>query len=358
MEADRTDGASQRREGRRMQVAAVIVNYRTPAMVLSCLDHLSRERPAIPSLKAVVVDNASGDDSAERLAAKLSEAPYADWVQFIPLTLNGGFGWGNNQAILRLLADAPPPDAIFLLNPDALVEPGALAALVSDLQLRPDAGAIGSQLVNLDGSLSGSAFRFPTIPREFIRGLGIAAVGRALGINPVLIPFGERGPIDWATGASVLVRTRALLDAGLFDTGFFLYFEEVELMHRFAKHGWKSYHCPDSRVVHVAGASTGVVDGRSEATRAPPDYIFNSRHRYFALTGGRLAAWVADIAWLAGDFCARVAGLIWSTRASPDQRAEREALFRIGLGAGGRDSLPAVTTPTSLPGQPPFWMDA
>lgn len=340
-----------------MQVAAVIVNYRTPAMVLACLDHLSRERVTIPSLKAVVVDNASGDDSSEVLAARLIQAPYAEWVQFLPMSLNGGFGWGNNQAILRLLAEAAPPDAIFLLNPDAMVEPGALAALVNDLQRRPDAGAIGSQLVNLDGSLAGSAFRFPTIPREFMRGLGIAALGRSLGIKPVLVPLGERGPIDWATGASVLLRTNALRDAGLFDTGFFLYFEEVELMHRFARHGWKSYHCPESRVMHVAGASTGVVDGQSAGTLAPPDYIFNSRHRYFALTGGRISAWLADIAWLAGDFCARVVEFIWSKRSFPDRRAEREALFRLGLGAGGRESIPAITNPGDLPGQPPYWMD-
>lgn len=339
-----------------MQVAAVIVNYRTPAMVLACLEHLSRERGKTPSLKAVVVDNASGDGSEEILATRLLDAPYADWVQFIPLTINGGFGWGNNQAILRLLAETTPPDAIFLLNPDAMVEPGALAALVEDLQRRPDAGAIGSQLVNLDGSLSGSAFRFPTIPREFIRGLGIAAFGRALGIKPILVPLGERGPIDWATGASVLVRTEALRDAGLFDSGFFLYFEEVELMHRFAKHGWKSYHCPESRVVHVAGASTGVVDGQLKATRVPPDYIFHSRHRYFALTRGKLGAWFADIAWLTGDLCARIARLIWSKRSFPDRAAEREALFRIGLGASGRDSVPATTKPEDPPGEPPYWM--
>ena len=191
-----------------------------------------------------------------------------------------------------------------------------------------------------------------------MRGLGIAALGRALGIKPVLVPLVEMGPIDWATGASVLVRTKALRDAGLFDTGFFLYFEEVELMHRFAKHGWKSYHCPESRVLHVAGASTGVVDGQSEATRVPPDYIFNSRHRYFTLTSGKLGAWFADIAWLAGDVCARIAGCIWAKRSIPDRSAEREALFRIGLGGGGRNSVPAITTPGDLPGTPPYWMDA
>lgn len=341
-----------------MQIAAVIVNYRTPAMVLACLDSLGQERVALPGLKAVVVDNASGDDSAEILTARLGDAPYADWVQFIPLPLNGGFGWGNNEAILRLLADAAAPEAILLLNPDAMVEPGALVALVEDMRLRPDAGAIGSQLVNVDGSLSGSAFRFPTISREFMRGLGIARLGRVLGIKPVLVPLGERGPVDWATGASVLLRTMALRDAGLFDTGFFLYFEEVELMHRFGRHGWKCYHCPESRVVHVAGASTGVVDGQSKSLRAPPDYIFHSRHRYFALTAGRSSALFADIAWLAGVAVRRIIGFFWTSRAVPDAKPERDALLRIGLGAHRQHSIPAVTGPSDRPGSRPKWMDA
>lgn len=340
-----------------MPVAVVIVNYRTPDMVLACLDSLNKERIALPSLEAIVVDNASGDDSIAILSTKLSAAPFAHWVRFLPLPLNGGFGWGNNEAILCLLADEAPPDFILLLNPDTTIDPGAVVTLVKDMESRSDAGAIGSQLVNQDGSLSGSAFRFPTISREFIRGLGIGGVGRLLGIKPVLVPFGEQGLVDWATGASVLMRTQALRDAGLFDTGFFLYFEEVELMHRFAAHGWKSYHCPESRVVHVAGASTGVVNGQLEGKRAPPDYIFHSRHRYFALTGGRCSAWFADLAWLTGDLCARVIGFLSPKRGSPDTQAERKALFRIGLGARRKDASPAITWTTDLPGSPPSWIE-
>ena len=341
-----------------MRVAVIIVNYRTPAMVLACLDSLNRERGALPSLHAVVVDNASGDDSISILSVKLKEMPFSEWVQFLPSPLNGGFGWGNNEAILTVLASETPPDAMLLINPDTMIEPGALVALIEDMARRPDAGAIGSQLVNPDGSLSGSAFRFPTILREFIRGVGIAGVGRLLGVRPILVPIGERGPVDWVTGASVLVRTQALRDAGLFDTGFFLYFEEVELMHRFAARGWKLYHCPESRVMHVAGASTGVIDGKSAGKRPPPDYIFCSRHRYFALTGGRSSAWLADLAWLTGDLCARLIGLLFPTRRLPDTLAERKALFRIGLGARRKDASPAITWTTDSPGSPPSWMES
>jgi N-acetylglucosaminyl-diphospho-decaprenol L-rhamnosyltransferase len=333
-----------------MNVAVAIVNYRTPRLVLSCLRSLLAERIALPQLHVIVVDNASGDDSADLLSAAIAQTPFADWVRFMPQSLNGGFGWGNNQALLTLLNDASPPDAILLLNPDTVIEPGAIAALVEDMKRRPDAGAIGSQLVNEDGSLSGSAFRFPSVAREFDRGFGMGRVSQFLGIQPTLIPIGERGPMDWVTGASVLIRSEALRQVGLFDTGFFLYFEEVELMHRLAQAGWKCYHCPESRVVHVAGASTGVVDGKSEARRVPPDYLFVSRHRYFALTGGKLRAWLADIAWLLGGFL--------RVRGRQEISEERAAFLKVGLGASALDEERAITKVGDPIGEAPFWMSA
>jgi N-acetylglucosaminyl-diphospho-decaprenol L-rhamnosyltransferase len=338
-----------------MRIAVIIVNYRTPQLVLQCLGALAVERSALPDLRAIVVDNGSGDDSAGFLSVELDKVPFADWVSFMPLSLNGGFGWGNNQAMLRLFQEVDPPEAIYLLNPDTRIEAGALVALVRDMERRSDAGAIGSQLLQEDGSLAGSAFRFPSVAREFARGLAIGAVDRMLRIKPTLIPYGEREPVDWVTGASVLLRSEALGIAGLFDTGFFLYFEEVELMHRLRRHGWKSYHCPESRVVHIAGASTGVVDGRREGSRAPPDYIFQSRRRYFALTSGRLPALLASFAWLLGQGLSSLVQPIFPARVGPTDPVERRTLFKIGLSATTHDTRPALTCPTDVPGAPPAW---
>lgn len=339
-----------------MRIAAVIVNYRTPQLVLQCLEALAVERTAFPDLRAIVTDNGSADGSAAFLAAELEKMPFAAWVSFMPLALNGGFGWGNNQAILHLLQSDEPPDAIYLLNPDTRVEPGALAALVRDMERRSDAGAVGSQLLHQDGSLAGSAFRFPSVAREFARGLGIGAVERILRIQPMLVPYGERGPVDWVTGASVLLRSEALRIAGLFDTGFFLYFEEVELMHRLRRHGWIAYHCPESRVVHIAGASTGVVDGKLAGRRSPPDYIFQSRHRYFALTGGPKSVLLADLVWLFGNGISRFGRVVLPKKFAQDDRAETQTLLRIGLGAKAKAAQPAITYPSDVPGTPPVWM--
>lgn len=339
-----------------MRVVAIIINYRTPELVIRCLSALAEERAAVPDLRAVVADNNSKDGSAERLSVELSNGAFADWVEFVALPVNGGFGWGNNQAILHYLQGQSLPDAIYLLNPDTSVEPGALSALVRDLEGKADAGAVGSQLLNVDGSFAGSAFRFPSIGREFTRGLGIGRVERLLGIEPTLVPFGVRQPVDWVTGASVLIRTAAIADTGLFDTGFFLYFEEVELMYRLKKHGWQTYHCPESRVIHIAGASTGVVNGKTDGDRPPPDYFFQSRERFFILTGGKLRSLVADLAWLLGAAMASIVRVFLLGHHWAPSISERGALFRIGLEARDGDTLPAISHFGDRVGELPAWM--
>src|SRR5437588_6905794 len=107
-------------------VAVVNVNYRTPELTRRCIAALSKERARLPRLRAVVVDGGSGDGSAAELAEALAHPDYADWVEFLPLAINGGFGWANNQAMLLLARSDAPPEFIHLLNPDTEVEPGAV----------------------------------------------------------------------------------------------------------------------------------------------------------------------------------------------------------------------------------------
>src|SRR5206468_12119595 len=103
-----------------------------------------------------------------------------------------------------------------------------------------------------------SAFRFPSAGRELTGAARSEKLGRVLGIAPLVIEAGHSVEVDWVTGASVLLRSEALRDVGLFDDGFFLYFEEVELMHRFHSNGWTVRHVPRSRVVHREGSATGL----------------------------------------------------------------------------------------------------
>src|SRR5438270_2581566 len=146
-----TAGASSVRD---CNVAVVTVNYRTPELTKCCIAALAKEREALPRLRAVVVDGGSGDGSAAELADALAHKAFADWVEFLPLPINGGFGWANNQAMLSLARRNEPPEFIHLLNPDTEVMPGAVVRLAEYLQTHPEVAAVGSQLLDPDGSLA------------------------------------------------------------------------------------------------------------------------------------------------------------------------------------------------------------
>lgn len=338
-------------------IAIVMVNYRTPDLAIAALESAAAERAALPGLRAILVDGGSGDGSAEKLAGMLEGSPLADWVELLPLPINGGFGWANNQAIQRLLQRADAPDYIHLLNPDTVVEPGAIARLADVLDAHPRCGAVGSLLLEPDGSASGSAFAFPTVGRELVRG-GRMAIFERLFANGKLVSFGEAAEdVDWATGASVMFRAEALRESGLFDTGFFLYFEEVELMWRMRKAGWSIRHEPASRIGHVGGAATGV-NGSRPTDRRPklPPYWYGSRRRYWALTGSRGRAVAASSAWLAGHGLLLARRLLGSAKQHAIVDRDARALLACGLILSARDRTPAITRWNDPLDVPPAWM--
>jgi N-acetylglucosaminyl-diphospho-decaprenol L-rhamnosyltransferase len=339
-------------------VAVVIVNYRTPDLALEAARSVAGERGALPGLRVIIVDGGSGDGSAEQLIAGVADSALSSWVRVLPLALNGGFGWANNQAMLGLIQGDDPPDYIHLLNPDAVVLPGAIAALAAMLDQDPQCAAAGSALFNTDGSAAGSQFRFMSPPREFARGLRTDAIRRALGIKPLMIEgSGEVDDVDWVTGASLMLRVTALREVGLFDTGFFLYFEEVELCWRLKQSGWQVRHAPLSRVRHVGGAATGVDVRHADNRLAPPlpAYWFASRRRLLARTRGRAGTIAASLFWFAGHLVYRArcaTGLGGRQRLN---RHEARDLWQYGIVPSARDLAPQVTHWREPLGEPPAW---
>ena len=341
------------------RVAAVMVNFRTPALALGAAKALAGVRRDFPDLDLVIADGFSDDGSVDALAEGIARDGLGDWVALLPLNLNGGFGWANNQAMLHLLQSASPPDYIYLLNPDTQVTPRAVSALVDTLDRYPRCAAAGSLLLNEDGSPSGSAFRFPSVGRELLRGVRTGGIGRLLGITPVLVDHGEASQVDWVTGASMILRAAALKQTGLFDTAFFLYFEEVELMHRLKRAGWTVRHEPASRVRHLGGASTGLAYNRKDLAVGPPlpRYWFASRRRCFALIAGKGAAWSASAAWLLGHGFYMLRRLLGRGGNHIPSSREARDLIAYGLVASREDTMPDLTPWDELPGRTPAWME-
>jgi len=227
-------------------VDVVIVSYRCEALLRACLGSLAARGPGRP-LHLRVVDNASGDGTAEMVAREFGE------VELLASDRNLGFSAANNLAIRR--GSAPH---VLVLNPDTRVAPGAIERLCELLDERPEIGICGPRLVREDGSLDHAARRsFPTP----LSALGhFSGVGRHLGggrLAAYRAPEIESGPVDAVNGAFMLIRRTALEQVGLFDQGYWMYMEDLDLCVRFAHAGWVTWYEPSVSVLHVKAGTSG-----------------------------------------------------------------------------------------------------
>lgn len=278
----------------------VIVNYRTPSLTIDSLRSLVSEVQALPGTRVVVTDNNSGDGSVEKIGAAIETEGWGEWVSLMPLELNGGFAYGNNAAIRPALQSTNPPPYILLLNPDTIVRPRALQVLVDFMNKHPDVGIAGSRLEDPDGTSQRSAFRFHTAFSELDFGLRLGIVSKLLSQWVVAPPVSdETYQTDWVAGASMIIRREVFEAAGLMDEDYFMYYEEMDFCLQAKKAGWSCWYVPESRVVHLVGQSSGVTDTKRPPKRLP-QYLFDSRRRYFIKNYGWLYAALADHAWASG----------------------------------------------------------
>ncbi len=278
-----------------MEVAAVIVNYRTAEATLGAVTALFPEMERLPGAVIVVVDNDSGDGSLETLQSAFQDSRWRGRVTAVASGHNGGFGYGVNFGLKYVTATHGEPRYFYVLNPDTAVEPGVLDRLMDFMASHPDAGLLGNVIRNSAGDeLRG--FRFPSLLSEFEGGACLGLLSRALSKYKVVMNIVDSGEVDWVSGVSMMFRSEVFSKTGFFDERFFLYFEETDLALRIRESGWKIYFVSGASVDHVGGLSTGFAD----TTRRMPRYWFDSRRRYFVKHHGRLYAAAADVAWLCG----------------------------------------------------------
>lgn len=227
------------------RVNAVIVNYRTPDLVLKCVESIVQHSVAAPS-DIIVVENASPDDSLERIAEPLN----ALGVQLIVAKKNGGFGAGVNMGVSH--ADKP---YVVVLNPDTYFEDDSLSLAIEYLEGHPKAGLLGLNLVYPGGERQFSARRFYSVVDVVARRLPIGKwwplsrmVDEHLMVNAWT--SGEAFDAEWVMGTGFVVR-RALFDEiqGM-DEAYFLYMEDVDLCARIWRAGYSVVCLPQARLVH------------------------------------------------------------------------------------------------------------
>ena len=196
------------------------------------------------------------------------------------------------------LESADPPEYLLLLNADTIVRPHALEVLVDFMDRRPRAGIAGSQFLSPEGEVQSSPFRFQGILSELDRGMQLGVVSKLLSrwaVSPPTPPAACQA--EWISGASMILRGSMLEQVGLLDEGLYTYFDDIDICLRARRRGWETWYVPDSKVIHLEGASTGVAN---RLIKRRPPYWFQARRRFFLKSYGKLYTALADAAYLLG----------------------------------------------------------
>jgi N-acetylglucosaminyl-diphospho-decaprenol L-rhamnosyltransferase len=228
-----------------------IVSYRCEELLRDCLRSL-REHPPEREMRVHVVDNASGDGTAEMVEREFPE------VALTRAPGNVGFSKANNLAIQA--SDAP---YVLILNPDTRVTEGALERVCRVLDERQKVGIVGAKLVLNDGSFDHAAKRaFPTPLGALAHFTGIGRSRESGALAQYRAPerdVDEAGSVEAVNGAFMLVRREPLEKLGGFDEGYWMYMEDLDLCYRFDAEGWITWYEPSAVVIHVKAGTSGPI---------------------------------------------------------------------------------------------------
>lgn len=217
------------------RVYTVVLNYLRSEDTVRCVASLRRS--TYRSQFLVVVDNGSDEATRKTLYGGIGA------TSLIQSETNLGYAGGNNLGIRYALERNA--DYVWILNPDTVVEPHSLERLVQTMSRFPEAGIVGSRLVRGD---DGTTVLFNGGTIDWNR------AGK-----PVLPDMGKPEEevqakaiisIDYASGASMLVRRQLIEEIGLLPERYFLYFEETDFNTQAKRAGWKVLLEPRSRVLH------------------------------------------------------------------------------------------------------------
>jgi GT2 family glycosyltransferase len=268
-------------------VHIILLNWNGWRDTLECLSSL--RKLDYPNCRILVVDNGSSDDSEAMIRSAEPK------IELIQAGANRGFGSGNNIGMRVALACGA--DYVWLLNNDTLAEPSSLTYLVEEAEFDSGVGAVGSVLY------------FEHAPSR-IQAWGGGYVNMWLGISRHHTTAPAPGRLHYLTAASILLRRKALKDIGLFDEGFFMYWEDADLGFRLRQVGWKLAVAEKSHVIHKHAASMGshspILAGYYNSSAC---YFFRKHSRLFPIpivigTLGRFLKRVRAADWeAAGKIC-------------------------------------------------------
>jgi GT2 family glycosyltransferase len=225
------------------RLAVVTVTYNSASALSGLLDSLSAGLEGVEQYEVIVVDNDSHDHSVDLALAH----PIGARV------IRTGRNAGYSAAINAATATIDPSTDLLVLNPDIRLQRGCISSLYAGLR---SAGVAVPQVLGEEGGVSTSIRREPSLVTAWSEALLGGTLAARLGLGEIVdgaAVYREGGPIEWATGAILLVSAEARETVGEWDESFFLYSEEVDYLRRVRAAGLEVLYVPQALAVHIGG---------------------------------------------------------------------------------------------------------
>jgi hypothetical protein len=262
-------------DSREVILSVIIATYNARDLIAACLESLYNHPPNA-LFEIIVVDDASIDQTYEMVHERFPE------VRLLRNDENVNYGRSNNRAI-----DVARGRYLYLLNNDTIMLPGALDAMLEFLEQHPDAGAVGSKLLNEDGSIQWSVKSLPN-PMSALFGAR-SFITRLYPNNP----FSRRHLLHlsrdmshpfvapYVSSASVMIPSHVVKRVGYLDERL-TYHVDADYCKRISNAGWKTYYLPTATVIHLDHKG-GTLVNRRRRFRAVVEfhrgsYIFYRKH--------------------------------------------------------------------------------
>ncbi len=228
-------------------LSVALVNFNDGAHLPECLSSIEENVRGV-DFEVIVVDNASTDESPALVAERFPR------VQLIRNEKNEGFGRANNLAVRQSRGEF-----LLFMNTDVVLLSGALELLMEEMRTHPDTGVVAPALLTPKGSFQASfggrtSFFAELAKKGFLNGLRKRALRNDR----------KRREVRWVSGAFLLIRRKAFLDAGGFDEEFFLYFEDIDLCERVHENGGKVIFLPAAVSLHHGGSGAASNIGKAK----------------------------------------------------------------------------------------------
>ena len=233
------------------KLSIIVTVYGKTELLELCLDSIRQNLKNSNIDYEIIVASSATEESAKDLMRE----KYPD-LTFIMNKENKGFGYVANQGIKRAKGEY-----LFIINHDIIIKDNAIEELLHYLETHPDVGLVGPRLINFDGSIQDSAYRFYTwktilYRRTFFGKFSFAKkhlerflLKKETNENKII-------EVDWLMGSAMMTTAEAVKKVGLFDERFFMYFEDVDWCWRFWQAGYKVVYNPTVQVAHYHGKAS------------------------------------------------------------------------------------------------------